>query len=113
MSVKVHCLSPGNMYSAARIGSGSNFGATPVSGSVAIAQPAALKPAFRSPRRVTITLPYATFQELQARADGEGRSLSNLAAFLLESALKGPALAPGAAIAASPQRRAQQENPFH
>ena len=51
------------------------------------AQLPAIRPAFRSPRRVTITLPYMTYQDLQARADGEGRSLSNLAAFLLESSL--------------------------
>jgi len=49
-----------------------------------------LKPVFRSPKRVTITLPNATFEELQSRADGEGRSLSNLAAFLLESSLQPP-----------------------
>lgn len=46
-----------------------------------------LNPAFRSPRRMTITLPYATYQRLVERSDGEGRSLSNLSAFLLESAL--------------------------
>lgn len=49
---------------------------------------ALIRPAFRSPRRVTITLPFATYQDLQERADGEGRSLSNLAAFLLESSLQ-------------------------
>jgi hypothetical protein len=55
-------------------------------------------PAFRSPRRVTITLPFATYQDLQVRADEEGRSLSNLAAFLLESSLhdKGDAQAANA-----------------
>jgi len=47
-----------------------------------------LKPAFRSPKRVTITMPNATFEQLQSRAEGEGRSLSNLAAFLLESSLQ-------------------------
>lgn len=47
-----------------------------------------IRPAFRSPKRVTITLPFATFQDLQEKADGEGRSLSNLAAFLLESSLR-------------------------
>lgn len=51
------------------------------------AVPAPIRPAFRSPRRVTITLPFATYQDLQERADDEGRSLSNLAAFLLELAL--------------------------
>jgi len=43
---------------------------------------------FRSPRRITITLPQHTFEELQLRCDSEGRSLSNLAAFLLEMALQ-------------------------
>jgi len=47
-----------------------------------------VQPAFRSPRRVTITLAFATYTELQQRADDEGRSLSNLAAFLLETALR-------------------------
>lgn len=68
--------------------------------------------AFRSPRRVTITLPWSTYEALQVRADGEGRSLSNLAAFLLESAIKGPAAAAVASVAATPLRRAP-ENPFH
>ena len=71
-----------------------------------------MQTAFRSPRRVTITLPLATFEALQVRADAEGRSLSNLAAFLLESALKGPAAAAVALVAATPLRRTQ-ENPFH
>lgn len=55
-----------------------------------------LQPAFRSPRRVTITLPFATYTELQQRADDEGRSLSNLAAFLLETSLRPPKGSPGA-----------------
>lgn len=64
---------------------------TPVAAVVqAIAPSPVVQPAFRSPRRVTITLPFATYQELQERADGEGRSLSNLAAFLLESSLHPP-----------------------
>ena len=65
----------------------------PSTGSLAVPHASELQPAFRSPRRVTITLPWAPFVDLQVRADGEGRSLSNLAAFLLESALKGPAAA--------------------
>lgn len=44
--------------------------------------------AFRSPRRVTVTLPLHTYEQLQQRCDCEGRSLSNLAAFLLEMALE-------------------------
>ena len=43
---------------------------------------------FRSPQRISITLPYATYQKLLAQSDHEGRSLSNLAAFILELGLK-------------------------
>jgi len=42
---------------------------------------------FRSSRRITITLPDHAFVRLLQRSDDEGRSLSNLAAFLLETAL--------------------------
>ena len=45
--------------------------------------------AFRSPKRISITLPYGVYQRLLDRSDQEGRSLSNLAAFLLESAIGG------------------------
>lgn len=47
--------------------------------------PAAL---FRSPRRITVTLAHHTYEQLQQRCDREGRSLSNLAAFLLEVSLQ-------------------------
>ncbi len=43
--------------------------------------------AFRTPRRLTITIPYGTYEQLIERSDTQGRSLSNLAAYLLESAL--------------------------
>lgn len=42
---------------------------------------------FRAPRRISITVPYDTYQKLIQRSDDEGRSLSNLAAFLLEQAM--------------------------
>jgi hypothetical protein len=42
---------------------------------------------FRRPRRITITVPHHAFSALQQRSDLEGRSLSNLAAYLLEIAL--------------------------
>jgi hypothetical protein len=51
------------------------------------AYPLSTVPAFRSPRRVTITLPHSTYHGLQERSDAEGRSMSNLAAYLLESSL--------------------------
>lgn len=41
----------------------------------------------RSPRRVTATLPWQVVENLQCRADMEGRSLSNLVAHLLERSL--------------------------
>ena len=46
-----------------------------------------LTPLHRAPRRVTITVPYALYSELLARSDQQGRSLSNLAAFLIEAAI--------------------------
>ncbi|MFM9088240.1 MAG: ribbon-helix-helix domain-containing protein [Cyanobium sp.] len=42
---------------------------------------------FRKPVRVTITLPHNIYMHLKNRSDDEGRSLSNLAAFLLEKSL--------------------------
>lgn len=46
--------------------------------------------AFRKPRRVTITIPHATYLELERRSDEQGRSLSNLSAYLLECAISEP-----------------------
>lgn len=43
--------------------------------------------AFRSPKRISITVPYGAYQRLLECSDQQGRSLSNLAAFLLESNL--------------------------
>jgi hypothetical protein len=54
------------------------------------AHPPKIAPMNRSPRRVTITVPYALYSELLARSDQQGRSLSNLAAFLIESAISSP-----------------------
>lgn len=51
---------------------------------------ASSRPGFRKPRRITITLPYGAYQRLLARSEREGRSLSNIAAFLLESATAEP-----------------------
>lgn len=41
----------------------------------------------RKPSRVTITIPWSLRQSLDKRSDLEGRSLSNLIAYLLEKAL--------------------------
>ena len=43
--------------------------------------------AFRAPRRITITIPNGVYEELISRSNQEGRSLSNLAAFLIEKTL--------------------------
>lgn len=41
----------------------------------------------RAPKRISITLPLRPYEQLLKRSDWEGRSLSNLAAYLLEQAL--------------------------
>ena len=41
----------------------------------------------RSSKRITITLNYATYKALEDRSSEEGRSISNLAAYLLERSL--------------------------
>ena len=46
--------------------------------------------AMRAPRRITTTLPNTVFDDLVKRSLLEGRSLSNLAAYLLECALRQP-----------------------
>jgi hypothetical protein len=40
-----------------------------------------------SHKRISITLPRNAYEQLVKRSDYEGRSLSNLAAFLLETAI--------------------------
>lgn len=46
---------------------------------------------FRKPRRLTITVSQYVMERLLDRSDEQGRSLSNYAAFLLESALQASA----------------------
>jgi hypothetical protein len=43
-----------------------------------------LKAAIRKPQRLTITVPWSTYQALIATSDEQGRSLSNTAAYWLE-----------------------------
>lgn len=52
--------------------------------------PAATHIAFRKPVRITITVSHHTHLALTERCDQEGRSLSNLAAYMLENSLKNP-----------------------
>jgi hypothetical protein len=49
-----------------------------------------LAEAFRKPRRVTVTIPYATYLALESLSREQGRSLSNLSAHLLECAVSEP-----------------------
>ena len=42
---------------------------------------------FRAPKRLTITVPHVLMEALIQRSSTEGRSLSNLAAYLLELSL--------------------------
>lgn len=46
---------------------------------------------FRKPVRVSITLSYSVYTDLERMSIEQGRSVSNLAAYLLESALNRPA----------------------
>lgn len=55
-----------------------------------VAQDKRMSTAFRKPRRVTITIPHATYLELERRSYEQGRSLSNLSAYLLECAISEP-----------------------
>jgi len=43
---------------------------------------------FRSSQRVTITLPYSVYQRVVSLADDQGRSTSNLMAYLLERGIE-------------------------
>jgi len=43
---------------------------------------------FRAPQRISITLPQHVFEALIDRSAQEGRSLSNLSAYLLECSLQ-------------------------
>ncbi len=58
----------------------------------------------RQPRRISITLSYQVFQTLLNRSEEEGRSMSNLCAFLLEEVLhqQAPAAAPAEAPVVQP-----------
>jgi hypothetical protein len=44
-------------------------------------------PCRHSPQRITVTISWQTHQRLISRSDDEGRSLSNLAAHLLERSI--------------------------
>mgnify|MGYP000281769051 CR=1 FL=1 len=43
--------------------------------------------AVKSPKRISITIPHNAYEHLAQRSNEEGRSMSNLAAFILEATL--------------------------
>jgi hypothetical protein len=53
---------------------------------MSIPRPPQCRP-FRKPVRITITLSYSSFAALETMSGEQGRSMSNLAAFLLEAGL--------------------------
>ena len=72
----------------------------------------------RQPRRISITLSYHVHEELLKRSEEEGRSMSNLCAFLLEDALRHNTAAPITPVAAMASHhsgndlRARPRSPF-
>jgi macrodomain Ter protein organizer (MatP/YcbG family) len=72
----------------------------------------------RQPRRISITLSYHVHESLLQRSEEEGRSMSNLCAFLLEDALRHqnnqPLLPLGAqsAVHNGHEHRLRQRSPF-
>jgi len=64
-----------------------NAYSVPTAPAVRVPHRVATAPAFRAPHRISITLAHNTYQQLLERSDFEGRSLSNLAAYLLETSL--------------------------
>lgn len=69
----------------------------------------------RQPRRITITLSYHVHEALLSRSEEEGRSVSNLCAFLLEESLRHPMglSAGGDGLPFSPGRQERQPLPQH
>jgi hypothetical protein len=67
----------------------------------------------RQPRRITITLSYHVHEALLSRSEEEGRSVSNLCAFLLEESLRHPLGTPpngdGSALPFRPERQTLQQ----
>lgn len=56
---------------------------------MALSYPGAGQPlSLRSSKRLSITVPHSTLQALLERSLQEGRSMSNLASYLLESSLE-------------------------
>lgn len=47
------------------------------------------QPVNLSPKRISITVPHGIFEKIVQRSNEEGRSISNLAAFLLERGVNG------------------------
>lgn len=60
----------------------------------------------RQPQRISITISFRVHQALLQRSEEEGRSMSNLCAFLLEESLLHEASLGGAAVVSGPNATA-------
>ncbi|MCS5700173.1 hypothetical protein NZK32_14110 [Cyanobium sp. FGCU-52] len=67
----------------------------------------------RQPRRITITLSYHVHEALLNRSEEEGRSVSNLCAFLLEESLRHPQALPAAPEGLGIERRQERHQGMH
>jgi hypothetical protein len=67
----------------------------------------------RQPRRITITLSYHVHDALLSRSEAEGRSVSNLCAFLLEKSLRPPHAISAGAEGLAPELRQERQQLFH
>ncbi len=68
----------------------------------------------RQPRRISITISHQVYQTLLNRSEEEGRSMSNLCAFLLEEVLHQQAPAPAHSQAyAQPPSTSERSQPQH
>jgi hypothetical protein len=66
----------------------------------------------RQPRRITITLSYNVHEALLDRSEEEGRSVSNLCAFLLEESLRHSQGMPKAGSGMPQERRQERQPPW-
>jgi len=64
-----------------------------------VSNPVRQTDSFRSSQRLTITVAQSTLEALVERSGCEGRSISNLAAYLLESSLESRGRSTGSRVA--------------
>lgn len=78
------------MFTKSLLGFPGSLGDSPMKGSASIpgsGEKDAARLPFRKPRRISITIPDHIYQMLLEHSEQQGRSISNLAAFLLERSI--------------------------